>query len=202
MSSRTSCEYRGAARAGIGTAVSLPCALSPAWGCDQLLSPQVERGLALPGGDEAGDLDQHIGRQLRLRRGVLQQHQRAGQGLHPTPAGQGPQVSGREQTGINHGRGWSPGAGSPTPALLLSTLGFLSEPAVLPDATSGCPCWAGLKSHLFPHSSPFALCFLLVVGFTVSSPCQRGVDFARIVVSLGAPGGCSSLGGNWAHKKW
>uniref|UniRef100_A0A8B9US52 Uncharacterized protein n=1 Tax=Anas zonorhyncha TaxID=75864 RepID=A0A8B9US52_9AVES len=51
----------------------------------------VERGLALPGGDEARDLDQHIGRQLRLRRGVLQQHQRAGQGLHPTPAGQGPQ---------------------------------------------------------------------------------------------------------------
>lgn len=55
-------------------------------------SPQAEWRFTFPGWDEAGDPDKHLGCQLRLWRGVFQQHQWACQGLHSPPACQGSKV--------------------------------------------------------------------------------------------------------------
>uniref|UniRef100_A0A8D3EES6 Death-associated protein kinase 3 n=1 Tax=Scophthalmus maximus TaxID=52904 RepID=A0A8D3EES6_SCOMX len=48
--------------------------------------------VAVSGRDQARDPDQHLRGQLRLRRGVFQQHQRAGQRLHTPPVSQGSKV--------------------------------------------------------------------------------------------------------------
>lgn len=62
--------------------------------CTFLTSPltflvlQPERSLSFPGRQQAGDSGQRVGGGLHLRRGVLQQHQRAGQRLHSEAARQ------------------------------------------------------------------------------------------------------------------
>lgn len=58
--------------------------------CLRLL--QAEWRFTFPGWDEAGDPDKHLSCQLRLWRGVFQQHQWTCQGLHSPPACQGPKV--------------------------------------------------------------------------------------------------------------
>lgn len=57
-----------------------------------LRSLQAEWRFTFPGWDEAGDPDKHLCCQLRLWRGVFQQHQWTCQGLHTPPACQGPKV--------------------------------------------------------------------------------------------------------------
>ena len=60
---------------------------------------KVVWGLPVPGGHAAGDLRQHRGRGLHLRRGVLHQHLRPRQGLHPPPLPQGTKVMKGTRTG-------------------------------------------------------------------------------------------------------
>ncbi|XP_056269275.1 death-associated protein kinase 3-like isoform X1 [Pseudoliparis swirei] len=57
----------------------------------------AERRVSVPRGEQAGHAGQHLGRQLRLRRGVLRPHQRDGQEVHRPAAGEGQGVrAGRE----------------------------------------------------------------------------------------------------------
>ncbi|XP_056269276.1 uncharacterized protein LOC130193010 isoform X2 [Pseudoliparis swirei] len=49
----------------------------------------AERRVSVPRGEQAGHAGQHLGRQLRLRRGVLRPHQRDGQEVHRPAAGEG-----------------------------------------------------------------------------------------------------------------